>query len=149
MFMRVVLQRAKNARVLVDEEVVGEIDKGLVVLVGMTHDDTIDDLKYMVNKLINLRIFEDDQGKMNLSLKDVSGSILSISQFTLYGDTRKGRRPNLMQAARPEQANKLYETFNQMIRDEGIDVATGQFGAMMQVELTNDGPVTLMIDTDE
>ncbi|HLS20910.1 MAG TPA: D-aminoacyl-tRNA deacylase [Bacillota bacterium] len=147
--MRVVLQRAKNARVLVDEEVVGEIDKGLVVLVGMTHDDTIDDLKYMVNKLINLRIFEDDQGKMNLSLKDVSGSILSISQFTLYGDTRKGRRPNFMQAARPEQANKLYETFNQMIRDEGIDVATGQFGAMMQVELTNDGPVTLMIDTDE
>lgn len=147
--MRVVIQRAKNARVLVDEEVVGEIDKGLVVLVGMTHDDTIDDLKYMVNKLINLRIFEDDQGKMNLSLKDVSGSILSISQFTLYGDTRKGRRPNFMQAARPEQANKLYETFNQMIRDEGIDVATGQFGAMMQVELTNDGPVTLMIDTDE
>src|SRR5690625_5437459 len=94
MFMRVVIQRAKNARVLVDEEVVGEIDKGLVVLVGMTHDDTIDDLKYMVNKLINLRIFEDDQGKMNLSLKDVSGSILSISQFTLYGEDRKSTRLN-------------------------------------------------------
>lgn len=149
MFMRVVLQRAKNARVIVNEEVIGEIDHGLVLLVGITHDDTIDDLKYMVNKLINLRIFEDDGGKMNLSLKEVSGSILSISQFTLYGDTRKGRRPNFMQAARPEQAMELYESFNQLIRDEGIHVETGEFGAMMQVELTNDGPVTLMIDTDE
>lgn len=147
--MRVVLQRAKNARVIVNEEVIGEIDHGLVLLVGITHDDTIDDLKYMVNKLINLRIFEDDGGKMNLSLKEVSGSILSISQFTLYGDTRKGRRPNFMQAARPEQAMELYESFNQLIRDEGIHVETGEFGAMMQVELTNDGPVTLMIDTDE
>src|SRR5690625_478958 len=149
MFMRVVLQRAKNARVLVDEEVVGEIDKGLVVLVGMTHDDTIDDLKYMVNKLINLRIFEDDQGKMNLSLKDVSGSILSISQFTLYGDTRKGRRPNFMQAARPDHALKMYEIFNEQVKNNGVHVETGEFGAMMDVKLVNDGPVTIIIDSEQ
>lgn len=147
--MRVVLQRVNKAQVVIHEEVVGKIDHGLVILVGITHEDTIEDLKYMVNKLINLRIFADDAGKMNLSLKDVKGSILSISQFTLYGDTRKGRRPNFMQAARPEQANELYELFNQLLRDEGIQVETGEFGAMMQVELTNDGPVTLMIDTDQ
>lgn len=147
--MRVVVQRAKDARVMVENKVVGEIDHGLVVLVGITHNDTIDDLKYVVNKLIHLRIFEDEQQKMNLSLKDVDGSILSISQFTLYGDTRKGRRPNFMQAAPPEQAKELYETFNQMIRDAGVDVETGEFGAMMQVELTNDGPVTIILDTDE
>lgn len=147
--MRVVLQRVNKAQVVIHEEVVGKIDHGLVILVGITHEDTIEDLKYMVNKLINLRIFADDAGKMNLSLKDVKGSILSISQFTLYGDTRKGRRPNFMQAAHPEQANELYELFNQLLRDEGIQVETGEFGAMMQVELTNDGPVTLMIDTDQ
>lgn len=147
--MRVVLQRVNKAQVVIHEEVVGKIDHGLVILVGITHEDTIEDLKYMVNKLINLRIFADDAGKMNLSLKDVKGSILSISQFTLYGDTRKGRRPNFMQAARPEQANELYELFNQLLRDEGIQVETGEFGAMMQVKLTNDGPVTLMIDTDQ
>jgi len=147
--MRVVLQRVNKAQVVINEEVVGKIDHGLVILVGITHEDTIEDLKYMVNKLINLRIFADDAEKMNLSLKDVEGSILSISQFTLYGDTRKGRRPNFMQAARPEQANELYELFNQLLRDEGIQVETGEFGAMMQVKLTNDGPVTLMIDTDQ
>src|SRR5690625_4392424 len=149
MSMRVVLQRVNKAQVVINEEVVGKIDHGLVILVGITHEDTIEDLKYMVNKLINLRIFADDAEKMNLSLKDVEGSILSISQFTLYGDTRKGRRPNFMQAARPEQANELYELFNQLLRDEGIQVETGEFGAMMQVKLTNDGPVTLMIDTDQ
>lgn len=147
--MRVVLQRVKDAHVTVAHEVIGKIDHGLVLLVGITHDDTIEDLKYMVNKVINLRIFEDDQGKMNLSLKDVNGSILSVSQFTLYGDTRKGRRPSFVKAAPPEVAKELYETFNELIRTEGVHVETGEFGAMMQVELTNDGPVTLMIDTDK
>src|SRR5690625_2796086 len=147
--MKVVIQRAKDASVNVDGDVIGKISHGFVLLVGVTHEDTIEDAKYLVNKLVNLRIFEDENEKMNLSLKDVEGSVLSISQFTLYADTRKGRRPSFMQAARPEQANELYELFNQLLRDEGIQVETGEFGAMMQVKLTNDGPVTLMIDTDQ
>lgn len=147
--MKVLLQRVKRAQVTVSSEVIGSINHGLVLLVGISHDDTEDDLVYMVNKVINLRIFEDDAGKMNLSLKDINGSILSVSQFTLYGDTRKGRRPSFVKAAKPKQAKELYESFNDMLRDEGIHVETGKFGAMMQVELINDGPVTLMIDTDD
>src|SRR5699024_8521045 len=118
--MRAVIQRAKNAHVTVENNKVGEIKQGLVVLLGVTHEDTIKDVQYLVNKIINLRIFEDEQEKMNLSLKDVGGSILSISQFTLYGDTSKGRRPNFMQAAAPDIANELYEMFNKQIQEQGI-----------------------------
>ncbi|MFC2948453.1 D-aminoacyl-tRNA deacylase [Virgibacillus sediminis] len=147
--MKAVIQRATNASVSVENRKVGEIGAGLVILLGVTHDDTLEDAKYLANKAVNLRIFEDDSGKMNLSLKDVSGSILSISQFTLYGDARKGRRPNFMQAAKPEMANDLYERFNEFVRDENIDVETGEFGAMMDVQLTNNGPVTLILDSKE
>jgi D-aminoacyl-tRNA deacylase len=147
--MRAVIQRAREAKVTVNQEIVGQIENGLVVLLGVTHEDTIEDAKYLVNKIVHLRIFEDDNEKMNLSLKDVDGDILSISQFTLYGDTRKGRRPNFMQAAKPEQANILYEQFNQLLVNEGIRVETGTFGAMMDVQFTNVGPVTLIIDSKD
>jgi D-tyrosyl-tRNA(Tyr) deacylase len=145
--MRVVVQRSKGASVTVAGEVIGRITKGLVLLVGVTHDDTEVDAAYLAEKIANLRIFEDEEEKMNLSLLDVGGEILSISQFTLYGDCRKGRRPNFMAAARPEQANQLYESFNRLLREKGITVETGRFGAMMDVELTNDGPVTIIIDS--
>jgi D-aminoacyl-tRNA deacylase len=145
--MRVVVQRSKKAKVIVDEKIVGQISKGLVLLVGVTHEDTEADAAFLAEKIANLRIFEDDAGKMNLSLIDVGGEILSISQFTLYGDCRKGRRPNFMDAARPDQANFLYESFNLLLRNKEIKVETGIFGAMMDVELTNDGPVTLIIDS--
>jgi D-aminoacyl-tRNA deacylase len=147
--MRALIQRARDARVLVDGEVVGNIDNGFVVLLGVTHDDTIEDAEYLANKIVHLRVFEDENEKMNLSLKDIGGDILSISQFTLYGDTRKGRRPNFMQAARPEQANTLYEQFNTLIQQEGVKIETGQFGAMMNVTFTNIGPVTLILDSKE
>lgn len=147
--MRAIIQRARDARVTVKDDIVGEIDNGFVVLIGVTHDDTVEDAQYLVNKMVNLRVFEDEQEKMNLSLKDVNGEILSISQFTLYGDTRKGRRPNFMQAAKPEQAIELYGKFNQMLREEGIKVETGRFGAMMDVTLTNVGPVTLILDSKD
>ncbi|HLR52025.1 MAG TPA: D-aminoacyl-tRNA deacylase [Candidatus Avamphibacillus sp.] len=147
--MKIVIQRAKNASVTVDDEKVGGIEKGLVLLVGVTHDDTIEDAKYLVNKLVHLRIFEDENEKMNLSLKDVGGSVLSISQFTLYADTRKGRRPSFVKAAKPDQANELYKQFNKLIEEEGIPVETGEFGAMMDVKLTNEGPVTIIIDSKD
>lgn len=147
--MRIVIQRVKDARVYVKDQVVGEIDHGLVALVGVTHDDTIEDVKYLVQKIVNLRIFEDDAGKMNLSLKDVRGSILSISQFTLYADTRKGRRPNFMEAASPDHALSLYQSFNELIEQEDVHVETGVFGEMMEVELTNSGPVTITIDSQQ
>ncbi|WP_026906309.1 D-aminoacyl-tRNA deacylase [Paucisalibacillus globulus] len=147
--MRAVVQRAINASVTVNKDVVGKISNGFVVLLGVTHEDTIDDAKYLVNKIVNLRIFEDENEKMNLSLKDVDGEILSVSQFTLYGDTRKGRRPNFMQAAKPDKANDLYEQFNDLIRTEGVIVETGKFGAMMDVMLTNVGPVTLILDSKD
>ncbi|MDL4841437.1 D-aminoacyl-tRNA deacylase [Aquibacillus rhizosphaerae] len=147
--MRAVIQRAENASVSVSENVVGEIEFGLVVLLGVTHDDTLEDAKYLANKIINLRIFEDDSRKMNVSLKDVGGSILSISQFTLYGDCKKGRRPNFMNAAKPEPANELYKHFNSLLQVEGINVQTGQFGEMMDVKLTNVGPMTLILDSFE
>lgn len=145
--MRVVVQRAEHAQVTVGSNKVGEIKRGLVVLLGVTHEDTSKDVEYLVNKIINLRIFEDEQEKMNLSLKDVQGSILSISQFTLYGDTSKGRRPNFMQAAKPDVANELYELFNKQLREQGVHVETGVFGEMMDVQFTNTGPVTLILDS--
>ncbi|MFE4704793.1 D-aminoacyl-tRNA deacylase [Peribacillus simplex] len=145
--MRVVLQRSKAAKVVVADQVIGQIDSGLVLLVGVTHGDTIDDAAYLADKIVNLRIFEDENEKMNHSLLDVGGSILSVSQFTLYGDCRKGRRPNFMDAARPEEANELYEAFNEELRKKGVHTETGQFGAMMDVQLTNDGPVTLMLES--
>ncbi|WP_163582275.1 D-aminoacyl-tRNA deacylase [Gracilibacillus saliphilus] len=145
--MKVVLQRVKEAAVTVDDQVVGQIENGYVALVGVTHEDTEEDVSYLVNKTINLRIFEDENQKMNLSLKDVDGSVLSISQFTLYGDARKGRRPNFMKAAKPDVAEKLYEQYNQKLRAEGINVQTGQFGATMNVSLTNNGPVTMILES--
>ncbi|MEK4537602.1 D-aminoacyl-tRNA deacylase [Peribacillus sp. FSL K6-1552] len=145
--MRVVLQRSKAAKVVVAGQTIGQIDSGLVLLVGVTHGDTIDDTVYLADKIVNLRIFEDENEKMNHSLLDVGGSILSVSQFTLYGDCRKGRRPNFMDAARPEEANKIYESFNEELRKKGVHTETGQFGAMMDVQLTNDGPVTLIMES--
>ncbi|WP_028561814.1 D-aminoacyl-tRNA deacylase [Paenibacillus pinihumi] len=145
--MRIVVQRSKAASVTVDGEIVGRIDKGLVLLVGITHEDTDADARWLADKIAGLRIFEDGQGKMNLSIADIGGQILSVSQFTLYGDCRKGRRPNFMNAARPELAEPLYETFNGMLREAGLPVATGRFGAMMDVSLTNWGPVTLILDS--
>jgi D-tyrosyl-tRNA(Tyr) deacylase len=145
--MRVVVQRSKKAKVTVNEEITGQISKGLVLLVGVTHQDTEEDAAFLADKIANLRIFEDEAGKMNLSLLDVGGEILSVSQFTLYGDCRKGRRPNFMEAARPEQANLLYDRFNGLLREKGIKVETGIFGAMMDVELINDGPVTLIVES--
>lgn len=145
--MRVVLQRSKAAKVVVNGETIGEIESGLVLLVGVTHDDTAEDAAYLAEKIVHLRIFEDENGKMNQSLLDVGGSILSVSQFTLYGDCRKGRRPNFMNAARPEEANILYEQFNDELRKRGVHTETGQFGAMMDVKLTNDGPVTLILES--
>lgn len=145
--MRIVVQRSKNASVTVNDKVIGEIDKGLVLLVGVTHDDTNDDANYLADKIVNLRIFDDENGKMNLSLLDVGGSILSISQFTLYGDCRKGRRPNFMGAAKPEHALYLYQYFNGLLSEKNVVVETGEFGAEMDVALVNDGPVTLILDS--
>ncbi|MEC2072128.1 D-aminoacyl-tRNA deacylase [Alkalihalophilus marmarensis] len=145
--MRVVLQRSKEASVTVAEEVVGKINSGLVLLVGITHEDTNEDVEYVADKVVNLRIFEDENGKMNHSLKYKEGEILSISQFTLYGDCKKGRRPNFMDAAKPDIAKERYDYFNQVLRDKGIHVETGTFGAMMDVSLTNDGPVTLIVES--
>ena len=145
--MRAVIQRVTEGSVQVNGQTLGEIDHGFVVLLGVTHDDDENDVNYLAEKIVNLRIFEDDEGKMNLSLIDVGGKLLSISQFTLYGDSRKGRRPNFMQAAKPEMANVLYEQFNEKVREFGIGVETGVFGEHMKVSLTNDGPVTLIIDS--
>ena len=145
--MRAVVQRVSSSRVTVDERVTGEVKKGLLVLLGVTHDDTSKDVDYMVDKVTNLRIFEDENEKMNLSLKDVGGELLVVSQFTLYGDCRKGRRPSFSSAARPEVATKLYEEFVEKLRAQGITVGTGEFGAHMMVELTNDGPVTILLES--
>jgi len=145
--MRIVVQRCKEARVYVNGETVAQIGKGLVALVGVTHDDTEQDARYLADKLAGLRIFEDAEGKMNLSVLEVDGQILSVSQFTLYGDARKGKRPNFMAAARPETAKPLYEKFNELLRGHGLRVETGIFGAMMDVELINWGPVTLIVES--
>jgi D-aminoacyl-tRNA deacylase len=145
--MRVVVQRSKAAKVTVDGEITGQITKGMVLLVGVTHTDKQEDAAYLADKIAHLRIFEDVEEKMNLSLLDVGGEILSVSQFTLYGDCRKGRRPNFMDAARPDYAHQIYEAFNSLLRAKGIHVETGRFGAMMDVELINDGPVTLIVES--
>ncbi|MFB1051630.1 D-aminoacyl-tRNA deacylase [Paraliobacillus sp. JSM ZJ581] len=147
--MKAVIQRVSKASVRVNQETVGEIKEGILVLLGVTDDDTEADAAYLANKIINLRIFEDESEKMNLSLKDKNGELLSVSQFTLYGDTRKGRRPNFMSAARPEIAQQYYEYFNEQIQQAGIPVETGVFGAMMEVDSVNDGPVTLIIDSKD
>lgn len=146
--MKVVVQRAVHAKVSVDEKVVGQIEKGVMVLVGITHDDTEVDAEYLAEKIAHLRIFEDESGKMNHSILDVGGQVLSVSQFTLYGDCRKGRRPNYMNAAKPDVANELYESFNRILRGKGLHVETGVFGAMMDVQFTNVGPVTLIIESN-
>jgi D-aminoacyl-tRNA deacylase len=145
--MKIVIQRAKDAKVTVEEKIVGEINEGVMVLVGITHDDTEADAEYMADKVANLRIFEDDAGKMNHSLLDINGQVLSVSQFTLYGDCRKGRRPNFMNAAKSDYANDLYEYFNTKLREKGLQVETGTFGAMMDVQFTNVGPVTLILES--
>jgi D-tyrosyl-tRNA(Tyr) deacylase len=145
--MRAVVQRVRSARVLVDGRVAGEIGIGLVVLLGVTHDDTTDQAKHLAGKIAGLRIFEDEGDKMNRSVIDAAGSALIVSQFTLYGDCRKGRRPSFDAAARPEQARALYEAFAADVRALGVPVATGVFQAHMQIELVNDGPVTILLDT--
>lgn len=145
--MRIVVQRSKQAQVTVGGQVTGQIDQGLMLLVGVTHEDTIEDCRYLAEKIAGLRIFEDDAGKMNLSVQDIGGQVLSVSQFTLYGDCRKGKRPNFMAAARPDQANELYEQFNELLREKGLQVETGSFGEMMDVTFTNWGPVTLILDS--
>ncbi|WP_093727753.1 D-aminoacyl-tRNA deacylase [Terribacillus halophilus] len=147
--MKVIAQLAKEASVTVREEVIGSIGKGFMLLVGITHEDTDADLDYIVNKLIHLRVFEDADGKMNESLLQIGGEILSISQFTLYADTRKGRRPSFTGAAKPEVAKKLYERFNQKLIEAGIHVETGEFGAHMDVQLINEGPITIILDSSD
>ena len=145
--MRVVLQRSLSANVKVDGMITGQIDKGYVLLVGLTHEDTKEDVRYVAEKIANLRLFEDEEGKMNRSIFEEGGSILSISQFTLYGDTRKGRRPSFSEAAKPDVAKPLWDLFNEELRKLNLHVETGIFGAMMDVSLTNDGPVTLIVES--
>ncbi|TCI23410.1 D-tyrosyl-tRNA(Tyr) deacylase [Exiguobacterium sp. SL-10] len=144
--MRVLLQRVKEASVTVDEETIGQIEAGYLLLVGVTHEDTETEVNWLADKVAGLRVFEDADEKMNLSIQDVDGKVLSVSQFTLYGDTQKGRRPAFTQAAKPDIAERLYEKFNDRLRTHGLVVETGKFGAMMDVALVNDGPVTLMLE---
>ena len=146
--MKVVVQRSKKSKVTIDNKVNGSINKGYVLLVGFTHGDTTDIVDKMINKILNLRIFEDENDKMNLSIKDINGSILSISQFTLYADSKKGNRPSFINAMKPDEASKLYDYFNQEL-SKYIEVNTGIFGADMKVEIYNDGPVTIILDSDE
>lgn len=147
--MRAVLQRVSRARVIVDDETTGEIRRGLLILLGVSVNDTEREADTLVEKILNLRIFEDSDGKMNLSLIDTNGGLLVVSQFTLYADSRKGRRPSFIDAARPEDANRLYEYFIAKARERIENVRTGRFQAMMEVELVNDGPVTIVLDTDQ
>jgi D-aminoacyl-tRNA deacylase len=144
--MRIVLQRVARAKVTVDGRVTGQIGRGLLLLAGFTDGDTDDALAWMADKVVGLRIFPDDEGKMNRSVEEIDGGLLVVSQFTLYGDARRGRRPSFVDAARPEVAIPLYERFLQVLRATGRPVQTGEFGAMMDVELVNDGPVTLILE---
>lgn len=146
-FMRVVLQRVKEAKVSVSGETIGAISKGILVLVGFTEKDNKHDLEWMSRKILNLRIFDDAEGKMNQSLLDIGGELLIVSQFTLFANTKKGNRPSYIRAAKPEIAVPLYEKFIEGLRDTGVALKTGRFGAMMQVSLVNDGPVTIQIDS--
>lgn len=145
--MRIVVQRVKRAAVRVNSEIVGEIGEGLVLLIGIHASDTEADIPSSVDKCIHLRIFNDEQDRMNRSLLDVAGEVLAISQFTLCGDARKGRRPSFVQAARPEAAEPLYDLFIQQLRDKGVRVETGRFGARMDVEIHNSGPVTIVLES--
>jgi D-tyrosyl-tRNA(Tyr) deacylase len=147
--MKVVLQRVISASVSVQEKIVGEIHNGLLILVGFTHNDTTNDIDYLVNKIINIRIFNDDAGIMNKSIMDTNGSILSISQFTLYANPNKGRRPSYDQALKTEDANILYNEFNSKLKEQGIKVQAGIFASDMKVSLINDGPVTIIIESRE
>ena len=145
--MRVVLQRVAHASVKVDGEIIGKIQRGFLLLVGVTHDDAMEDMEYLVRKIVQMRIFEDEEGKLNRSIQDIGGEILSVSQFTLYADTKKGNRPSFSKAAPGDVALEMFEQFNGLLRDTGIPVETGQFGADMKVELLNDGPVTILLDS--
>lgn len=145
--MRAVVQRVSRARVTVEGEITGEITRGFVVLLGVAEGDTQDDVIYMAQKVVGLRVFEDAEGKMNLGLADIGGAMLVVSQFTLLGDCRKGRRPSFIAAARPDMADALYRSFVAEVQGQGITVATGRFQTHMDVELVNDGPVTLLVDS--
>lgn len=145
--MRAVVQRVTSAQVEVDNEIIGQIEHGYMVLLGVEKGDSEQDAKYLIDKLIGLRVFEDDDGKMNLALGEVKGSILAVSQFTLLGDVRKGRRPSFIQAADPDTGNRLYEYVVVGLRSQNINVQTGKFQTDMQVSLTNDGPVTILLDS--
>lgn len=147
--MRSIIQRVSRAKVTVDDEIAGEIGKGILVLLGVANEDSEKEAIYLLDKIVNLRIFEDADGKMNLSLADIAGELLVVSQFTLYGDVRKGRRPSFIKAAPPEKANALYEFFVAEARKLITKVETGRFQAMMDVELVNDGPVTILLDSDK
>ena len=144
--MKVILQKVKKASVSVDGKIVGEIDKGYCLLVGVHKESTEADAKYLAKKIVEARLFEDENEKLNLGLKDVNGSILSVSQFTLYADTKKGKRPSFTNAASAEEANELYNKFNEYLRKEGIKVETGIFQTMMEVNIINDGPVTIIYE---
>lgn len=143
------IQRVTQAEVVIEQQSVGKIAQGFMILLGIHESDTIEDVAYLVRKISKLRVFEDDGGKMNLSLQEINGSILSVSQFTLYADTKKGNRPSFIEAARPEVAIPLYEQFNKQLKELAIPVETGEFGADMKVSLINDGPVTIIIDTKD
>ena len=144
--MKIVLQKVKKASVSVENKIVGSIDKGYCLLVGVHKESTEEDAKYLAKKISQARLFEDENDKINLSLKDVGGSILSVSQFTLYADTKKGNRPSFTSAAGAEKANELYEKFNEYLREEGVKVETGIFQTMMEVNIVNDGPVTIVYE---
>ena len=146
--MRAVIQRVARASVSIDGKIVGSIDRGLLVLLGVTHSDGVPQARWLADKIATLRIFNDADGKMNRSLLDENGAMLVVSQFTLHGDAQKGRRPSFIAAARPEHAEPLYQSFINAVREQGVRVETGRFGAMMQIELVNDGPVTLILDAD-
>ncbi|EOH92851.1 D-tyrosyl-tRNA(Tyr) deacylase [Enterococcus haemoperoxidus ATCC BAA-382] len=147
--MRAVIQRVTQAEVVIEQQSVGKIGEGFMILLGIHESDTEEDVAYLVRKISKLRVFEDEKGKMNLGIQEIQGSILSVSQFTLYAETKKGNRPSFIAAARPEVAIPLYEQFNKQLKELAIPVETGEFGADMKVSLVNDGPVTIIIDTKD
>lgn len=146
--MKIVVQRCKSASVMVEERVVGQIEKGLLLFVGFTENDSINEIDYLVDKVLHLRIFDDEEGVMNRSILDVGGNVLSVSQFTLYADTKKGRRPSYMKALRGDEAKKLYDLFNERLKEKIGKLETGIFGANMEVHLINDGPVTILLEKE-
>ena len=147
--MRAVVQRVKKGSVEIEEKEIGKIEKGLIILLGVGQNDSEKDAEHLIEKIVNLRIFEDEEGKMNLSVKDINGQILIISQFTLYGDCKKGRRPSFISAALPDKAVKLYDYFVKNIKNCGLKIETGEFQAMMLVKIFNDGPVTIILDSEK